>query len=112
MLVDKTKGLQYLVDIKDSICTAFNQSIRDGVLAGETMRGIRYNITDALVHADAAHRKAAQILPASKRLFQGLELKSTPTLLEPLFLCEITAPTEALGGIYQTLSKRRGKIIE
>lgn len=76
------------------------------------MRGIRYNITDALVHADAAHRKSAQIIPATKRLLQGLELKSTPTLLEPLFLCEITAPSEALGGIYQTLSKRRGKIIE
>ena len=55
------------------------------------MRGIRFNIVDAQPHPDPAHRKAAQILPATKRLLHGLQLKSRPTLLEPIFLCEITS---------------------
>ena len=111
-LVDKTKGVQGLNEIKDSICTAFSQASRQGVLAGEAMRGIRFNITDAQPHPDPAHRKAAQILPATKRLLQGLQLKSKPTLLEPVFLCEITTPNDVMGGIYQTLNQRRGLIIE
>lgn len=76
------------------------------------MRGIRFNITDASVHNDPAHRKGSQIIPASRRLFHGLQLKSRPTLLEPLFLCEITAPSDVMGGIYQTINMRRGQIID
>lgn len=34
VLVDKTKGLQYLNEIKDSICTSFTETRREGVLAG------------------------------------------------------------------------------
>lgn len=34
LLVDKTKGVQGLNEIKDSICTAFAQASKQGVLAG------------------------------------------------------------------------------
>jgi len=112
IIVDKSKGVQGLVDIKDSILSAFTSTTREGVLAGENMRGIRFNIIDAVVHQDPAHRKGAQIIPAARRFFHGLELKGKPTLLEPMFICEITAPNDVLGGIYQTLNKRRGQIIE
>ncbi len=64
------------------------------------------------VHADAVHRNGAQISPASKRLFQGLQLAAYPTLLEPIFMCEISAPSHVLGGVYNTLSQRRGEIVE
>lgn len=112
LIVDKTKGVQGLGEIKDSILSAFTSTTREGALAGENMRGLRFNITDAIVHQDPAHRKGAQIIPAARRFFQGLELIARPTLLEPMFMCEITAPNDVLGGIYQTLNKRRGQIIE
>ena len=51
-------------------------------------------------------------MPTSRRLFQGLEIASNPTLLEPIFLCEITTSNQALGGVYYTLSQRRGEIVE
>lgn len=76
------------------------------------MRGIRFNLTDCLIHQDPAHRKGGQIVPCARRLFHGLQLISRPTLEEPILLCEITAPGEAMGGIYQTLNQRRGNIIE
>lgn len=99
-------------EIKDSILSGFTIATREGVLAAENMRGLRFNITDALIHEDPAHRKGPQVIPAARRFFHGLELKARPTLLEPIFLCEITAPNDVLGGIYQTLNKRRGEIIE
>lgn len=76
------------------------------------MRGCRFNLVDAKIHPDAVHRNGAQILPASRRLFQGLQIASTPSLYEPIFMCEITAPSNVMGGVYNTLSQRRGEIIE
>lgn len=76
------------------------------------MRGGRFNITDAVIHADNAHKKQGQIMPAGRRMFHGLELLSAPTLLEPIFACEITVPHDATGGVYQTLNARRGLILE
>lgn len=59
-------------DISDSMITAFQQSTKNGVLAEEPMRGGRFNITDAVIHADAAHRKQGQVMPAGRRMLYGL----------------------------------------
>lgn len=112
MLVDSVKGAQYLNEIKDSVCSAFQNASKQGVLADENLRGCRFNLIDVKIHADAVHRNGAQIMPASRRLFQGLQIASRPTLMEPIFMCEITAPANALGGVYHTLSQRRGEIVE
>ena len=111
MLVDCVKQAQYVNEIKDSICTSFQYASKAGVLAEESLRGCRFNLTEAQVHEDSVHRNGAQIIPASRRLFQGLQLAGTPTLLEPIFMCEITAPPQALGGVYQTINQKRGEIV-
>jgi elongation factor 2 len=56
LLVDQTKAVQYLNEIKDSMDSAFQWVTKEGVLAEETMRGIRFNILDVELHADAVHR--------------------------------------------------------
>lgn len=33
------------------------------------MRGVRFNLTDAKLIADAIHRGAGQMIPASRRVF-------------------------------------------
>lgn len=111
MLVDSVKGAQYLNEIRDSVCSAFQNASKLGVLAEENLRGCRFNLIDVKIHADAVHRNGAQIMPASRKLFQGLQIASTPTLLEPIFLCEITSPSNVLGGVYHTLNQRRGDIL-
>jgi hypothetical protein len=73
---------------------------------------MRFNITDCELHTDAIHRGGGQIMPTARRLYYALELLSAPTLLEPIFLCQITAPMDCMGGVYQTLNQRRGEIIE
>ena len=51
-------------------------------------------------------------MPTARRLFYALQLLSQPTLLEPIFSCEITAPMDCMGGVYQSLNTRRGQVIE
>lgn len=49
LLVDVTKGVQYLNEIKDSCIAAFQWATKEGVCAEENMRGIRLNVLDVTV---------------------------------------------------------------
>merc|ERR1712002_969960 len=44
MVMDVSKGVQYLNEIKDSVIAGFQWASKEGVLAEENMRGIRFNI--------------------------------------------------------------------
>jgi len=108
VLCDTTKAVQYLAEIKDSMVGAFIQASACGVLCEEAMRGIRFNLMDVTMHADAIHRGAGQIMPPTKRAMYACQLNAEPALLEPMFLCDITVPQCALNGVYTTLNQRRG----
>merc|ERR1711935_459045 len=56
MVVDVTKAVQYLNEIKDSVEAAFQWATKEGVMTEENMRGCRFNIEDVALHADAIHR--------------------------------------------------------
>jgi elongation factor 2 len=77
----------------------------------ENMRGIRFNILDVTLHTDAIHRGGGQIIPTARRVLYAAQLTAEPRFQEPVFLCEIQSPDDAMGGIYQTLSQRRGIVI-
>jgi len=110
MLVDTTKGVQYLNEIKDSIIGAFMQVSLCGIICEEAMRGIRFNLEDVTLHADAIHRGAGQIMPPCKRVIYACQIRSEPRILEPMYLCDITVPQNAIAGVYSTLNQRRGVI--
>jgi len=112
LLVDCTKAVQYLNEVKDSVVAGFQWVTREGVLTGENMRGIRFNLMDVVLHADAVHRGGGQVIPTARRVFYAAQLTATPRLMEPIFLVEITCPQSAMGGIYTVMNKRRGQIIE
>ena len=112
MLVDVTKQVQYLNEIKDSMEAAFQWATREGAMTDEAMRGIRFNIEDVTLHADAIHRGGGQIVPTARRVFYASELTAAPRFVEPIFLVEIQCPDDAVGGIYQCLSQRRGIVSE
>jgi len=107
---DTTKAVQYLAEIKDSCVGAFIQATAAGIMCEEVMRAIRFNLRDVTMHADAIHRGAGQIMPPVKRAMYACQIKSNPCLLEPMFLCDITVPSNALAGVYNTLSARRGSV--
>jgi len=111
VLVDVAKGVQYLNEIQDSMEAAFQWATREGVMCDEAMRGIRFDIHDVTLHADAIHRGGGQIIPTARRVFYAAELTAKPVFQEPIFLVEIQTPDDAVGGIYQTLTQRRGIVI-
>jgi elongation factor 2 len=108
LVVDITKGVQYLNEIKDSVVAAFAWATKEGVLCEENMRGVRFDIHDVTLHADAVHRGGGQIIPTARRCFYACVLTAQPRLLEPVYLCEIQCPEAAVGGIYAVLNRRRG----
>lgn len=112
LLVDVTKAVQYLNEIKDSIVGGFQWVTKEGPFGDENCRGIRYNLHDVTLHADSIHRGAGQLMPASRRCMFATMYVSSPRLMEPVYLVDITCPERAVGGIYGVLNRRRGHVIE
>jgi len=112
VVVDVTQGVQYLLEIKEHVNSAFQWASKEGPLCEENMRGIRFNIMDVTLHTDSIHRGAGQIMPPTRRCCFSAELTAQPTLQEPVFLVEITCPQEAMSGVYNCMNLRRGCVFE
>jgi elongation factor 2 len=110
VLVDMTKAVQYLIEVKDSCVGAFQWATKEGVLCEENMRGIRFNILDVALHTDAIHRGGGQVIPTARRVLYACQLTAQPRLQEPIYLVEIQCPDTARGGIYGVLNRRRGHV--
>jgi elongation factor 2 len=112
VLLDISKGIQYMHEIKEHMISGFEQVTKKGVLCEENMRGVRFNVVDATLHNDSIHRGGGQISPATRRVLYATELLARPTLQEPIFLVEITAPQGVVGNIYEVMMHRRGQVDE
>jgi elongation factor 2 len=108
VVVDVTKAVQNLVEVKDSFIAAWQWATKEGPLCDENMRGVRCDVEDVTLHADAIHRGGGQIIPTARRNFYACVLTAQPRMMEPVFLVEIQTIESALGGIYSVLNKRRG----
>lgn len=111
VLVDVTKGVQNMNELKDSFVAAWQWATKEAPLCDENMRGIRINIEDMTMHADAIHRGGGQIIPTARRVVYASCLTAEPRLMEPVFSVDIQTVEHAMGGIYQVLTRRRGIII-
>jgi len=112
LMIDCTKGVQYLNEIKDSVVAGFQWATKEGVLCDENMRGVRFNIYDVALHTDAIHRGGGQIIPTARRVLYASALTAGPGMMEPVYLVEIQCPENAVGGIYGVLNRRRGHVFE
>jgi elongation factor 2 len=112
LLIDCTKGVQYLNEIKDSVVAGFQWATKEGPMAEENVRGVRFNLLDVTLHADAIHRGGGQVIPTARRCMYGCILTAKPRFFEPVYLVEIQCPEAAVGGIYGVLNRRRGIVIE
>ena len=112
IVVDKTVGVQYLLEIKDSIVAGWQWVCKEGPLCDETLRDVRINIEDVVLHADTIHRGGGQLIPTARRVFLAAMLVAQPRLQEPIFLVEIQCPENAMGGVYSCLNRKRGTVVE
>ncbi|KFQ90460.1 Elongation factor 2, partial [Nipponia nippon] len=111
-LVDITKGVQYLNEIKDSVVAGFQWAMKEGVLCEDNMRGVRFDIHDVTLHADAINCGGGQIIPTVRRVLYASTLMAQLRLMEPIYLVEIQCPEQVVGGIYGALNRKRGHVFE
>jgi len=112
IMTERTVGVAYLTEIKDSVVGGFKWACNEGPMCEERVRGLKMIVNDVTLHADAIHRGMGQISPTSRRVtYAGIYL-ANPALLEPIFLVNITCPAGIVGSIYNVLSMRRGNVFD
>merc|ERR1712158_206102 len=78
LMIDCSKGVQYLNEIKDSVVAGFQWATKEGVMCDENLRAVRFNIYDVTLHADAIHRGGGQIIPTARRVLYACLLTADP----------------------------------
>ncbi|MBP2624727.1 MAG: elongation factor EF-2 [Nitrosopumilaceae archaeon] len=112
IMVNGTKGVQYIQESSDSILSGFDEVMKEGPLAKEQVRNCKFIFTHFVPHEDTAHRGLSQLGPAARRACLGSFLMADPTILEPVLGIEIRVPQDMIGNVATSLSGKRGKIID
>ncbi|MBI4043753.1 MAG: elongation factor EF-2 [Candidatus Diapherotrites archaeon] len=112
VLVDATRGIQALHEVKELVIQGFQDAMNEGPLAKEKCAGMTVFLEDAKLHEDAIHRGPAQVLPAITRTIYACMLSSDPILQEPKQTLTITVPQDFLGAVSKELGARRTQIQE
>jgi len=110
ILIDTTKGIQYLNETMELIIDGFEEVMKAGPLTREPCQAIRVTLVDAKLHEDAVHRGPAQVIPASRQAIQAAMLMADDTLLEPYQKVYIQTPQNNMGGATSEIQGRRGII--
>ncbi|MEN2999589.1 MAG: elongation factor EF-2 [Acidilobaceae archaeon] len=112
IMIDRTSGVQYLKEVKDTIVAGFRLALKEGPLAAEPVRGLKVVLHDAMIHEDPAHRGPGQLYPATRNGIWAGVLTARPTLLEPIQKLDIRLPMDAVSSVAGLLSKKRGRILD
>jgi elongation factor 2 len=111
VLVDATKGIQYLHETMELIKQAFiEEAMRKGPLAGEKSMAVKARLVDAKLHEDSVHRGPAQVIPATYRAIYGAMCQAGRILLEPLTKVYVNVPQDVMGSAIGEVQSRRGVI--
>lgn len=111
ILIDCTKGIQYLHETIELVIDAFKGVMDKGPLAQEPCSGVKVKLMDCKLHEDAIHRGPSQVLPAVTDAVKTSMMKANPTLSEPLQIMRIDVPDELMGSAISQVQNRRGSVI-
>jgi elongation factor 2 len=112
IMINGTKGVQFIQESSDSILSGFDEVMKEGPLAKEQVRNCKFTFTHFVPHEDTAHRGLSQLSPASRRACMAAMLKANPILLEPMLGIEVRVPQDMIGNVASVLSGKRGKVLD
>jgi elongation factor 2 len=112
IMINGTKGVQFIQESTDSILSGFEEVMKEGPLAREQVRNCKFTFTHFVPHEDTAHRGLSQLSPAARRACMGAMLKAQPILLEPMLGIEVRVPQDMIGNVASVLSGKRGKVLD
>jgi elongation factor 2 len=111
VLVDLTKGVQYLREVRDMLISGFRWACQNGPLSEEPIRGLKVKLMDASLHEDPVHRGPAQVMPAARRGLLGSFLSSNPVILEPIYKIGVSVSAQWVGEVSGLITRKRGRIV-
>jgi len=111
ILIDRTKGIQYLREVKEMVNAGFRWACENGPLSEEPLRGVKAKLLDVKLHEDPVHRGPAQIMPAIRRAFLGSFLTAKPVLLEPVYKIGVSVSAQWVGDVTGIIIRKRGRIL-
>ncbi len=112
VIINGTKGVQFIDESSDSILSGFEDVMKEGPLAKEQMRDCKFTFTHFVPHEDTAHRGLSQLGPASRRACLGSAILAGPVILEPILGIEVRVPQDLVGNVASVLSGKRGKVLD
>ncbi len=110
MLLDRTKGIQYLYETMELVKDAFKEVVNRGPLTNEKVMGMKVRLVDAKLHEDNIHRGPAQVIPAVRSAIYGAMCLAGRMLLEPKQKLFIQIPDSVLGDAVREIQQRRGEV--
>ncbi|CAD6205990.1 unnamed protein product [Miscanthus lutarioriparius] len=98
----------------------FQIATNAGPLCDEPMWGLAFIVepyifadgSDAANHSDQYNVFSGQVITAVKEACRAAVLQNKPRLVEAMYFCELTTPTEQLGATYAVLGKRRARVLK
>ena len=112
LLLDLTKGIQYLRETMELIIEGFGEAMKTGPLTREPCEGIKVKLVDVTLHEDAVHRGPAQVIPAVRSAIFAAILMAKDVVLEPMQKVFISVPQSLMGSATQQIQGRRGQILD
>ncbi|MCK4757556.1 MAG: elongation factor EF-2, partial [Thermoplasmata archaeon] len=110
VLIDGTKGIQYLHETMELCKEAFKEAINRGPLAEEKVVGMKVKLMDAKLHEDTIHRGPAQVIPAVRQAIYGAMCQAGRILMEPKQMVYVSVPQDVMGGATGEMQQRRAVI--
>jgi elongation factor 2 len=112
ILLDMTKGIQYLNETMELIIDGIHEALDGGPLADEPVQNMLIKLIDVKLHEDAIHRGPAQVIPAVRSAIKGGMLLAGDSLLEPMQKLHITVPQDHMGSATSQIQSRRGQVFD
>ena len=86
----------------------FKDCLKNGVLGGFPMTGLKVTLTDGSFHPVDSDQLSFELV--AHQAFKVLCPKAKPTLMEPIMKVEVVTPEENMGDVIGDLNKRRGMV--
>jgi elongation factor 2 len=112
ILIDQTKGIQYLKETMELIIEGMEEALKNGPLSREPAQGIKNRLVDVKLLEDAVHRGPAQVIPAVRSAIFACMLTGGAVILEPIQHVFISVPQDFMGEATKEMQSRRGQILD
>ena len=112
ILLNGTKGIQYLNEIEELMIQGFHEAMDKGPLAKEKVIGIKITLVDATLHEDNIHRGPAQMIPTTRNPIYAAMIIAGVQMLEPKQKVLINTLQDYAGDVINMTNGRRGQLLD